>query len=169
MYRMIGIVAGIVGAFTMSLVAGLGRLLGLSLDLEMLLGALFTESVDKGTWLIGLALHTALGGIFGYLYAVILSAPRLHPGALPGAFVGLCHGVIAGVAANWMAPPIPAAPDALPPPGLLFLGYGVSGAIAFVLIHVCFGAIVGAMLARSARSMRTRRGSTSIDAHPSRA
>jgi hypothetical protein len=137
--------AGIAGAIAMSILMAVARFMGMNVNLEMMLG---TMLLGPGTaaWIIGFGMHLAMGAIFGLIYAAIFENVTHRAGAGTGMLVSIGHILVAGLA---MAV-IPVIHPMMPPmdaPGLFMSGMGAAGIGLFIVEHLLFGAIVGAMYA----------------------
>jgi len=138
-------VAGVVGGAVMSVLMWMARtMLGMPVNLEMMLG---TMVADPGTtaWLIGFVMHLMISGAIALLYAWGFENVTHRAGWLVGAGFSLIHIVIAGVVMGMMPMMHPRMPNPISPPGAFMSNLGVMGIVAEVMLHVIYGAIVGAM------------------------
>ncbi len=136
-------IAGVIGALGMTLLMGILRLLGMQLNLELILGAWFTKTVGPLTWLLGLAIHLAAGALFGVAYGAIFEHV-LHRASLGiGACLGVIHGILSGLVLTVFPDVHPLVPEILPSPGAFMLSAGAGGLVAYLVLHVVYGAIVG--------------------------
>jgi hypothetical protein len=128
------------------------------MDIPFLLGTMFSHNRVHAK-AIGYLLHFVAGQAFAFMYYGIFLAID-ESGALLGALFGLVHGVFAGTAlVNILMPavhPRMGSPDTaadssplLEPPGFLMLNYGRSTPVVNVIVHVAYGAIVGAFVSFS--------------------
>jgi hypothetical protein len=128
------------------------------MDLPFLLGTAFSADRTRAKAL-GYLLHFVAGLVFALVYYAVFSAIGEASWWL-GALFGLAHGLFAGTAlVNVLLPAVhprmgtaTTAADASPllePPGFLLLNYGGSTPAATVLVHIAYGAIVGAFIAAS--------------------
>lgn len=124
------------------------------MDIPMMLGTAFTESIDRSR-VVGFFLHLAAGQVFALLYAVAFALIG-SAGLLLGATFGAVHGLVAltvivpllgGVhprmATERSGPDLRAV---LEPPGMLGLNYGVQTPVVAFVAHVAYGAILGGFL-----------------------
>ena len=153
------VTGGLVG--TLVLTTGLRAASELRLtrmDLPFLLGTVFTRNRAHAK-AIGYGLHFLTGQVFAFIYYGIFLALD-ESGALLGALFGLLHALFAGTAlVNVLLPIVhprmgsthTAANSSplLEQPGFLMLNYGRSTPIASVIVHVLYGAIVGAFVSLS--------------------
>lgn len=148
---------GFVGTVVLTTGLRLAQELGMTrMDIPLLLGTVFSDDRSRAN-IIGYALHFMNGLIFSGLYAAVFLAVG-HAGWLFGAMLGLVHAVFAGGAlVNILLPavhPRMGSPwsDAqetpiLETPGFMLHNYGRHTALATIIAHVAYGAIVGGFAA----------------------
>jgi len=138
--------AGVVGGAVMSAIMLMARtLMGMDVKLELLLGTMIGLQPGQAAWIIGFVMHLMISGLIAIAYAWAFEnvLPRANAGA--GVLVSVVHILIAGVFMGLMPMMHPLVPEMMPGPGFFMLNLGVMGLVAFVMLHVIFGAIVGAM------------------------
>ena len=140
---------GVLGALAMSAVMGVLRLSGVPIDWELMLGSMVMDHLGPLTWLLGLGLNLICGGVFGVLYAATFEYGVKEASAGMGSVVGAVHAVISGIALSFVPALHPLVPEIWPAPGVFLLALGAFGVLLFVVLHVIFGAIVGAHYAHS--------------------
>jgi hypothetical protein len=126
------------------------------MDIPLLLGTAFSENRSRAT-AIGYAVHIVLGLLFALLYFAIFAAVGeaswwlgLALGAVHAAFVG---GGLANVALPAVHPrmgtPWTDAEETplLEQPGFMLVNYGRATAAVTFVLHLAYGAIVGAFAA----------------------
>jgi hypothetical protein len=141
-----GFFAGILGALVMALLEGFARTLGLlnqDASLPLILGSWLTHSMGTGTRFIGLLPHALLGGLFGLVYADLLSRTEEIPSAGGGALIGVIHAGVGGVLVGLVPVFHPLMPSPLPPPGAFMSASGLVGMLTFVALHGAYGGIIG--------------------------
>jgi hypothetical protein len=148
---------GFVGTVVLTTGLRLAQELGLTrMDIPLLLGTIFSQDRSRAN-LIGYALHFLNGLIFSLLYAGVFFAVG-QAGWLFGAVLGLVHAAFAGGAlVNVLLPalhPHMGTPwsDArespiLEPAGFMLRNYGRYTALATIVAHLAYGAIVGGFAA----------------------
>jgi hypothetical protein len=150
---------GFVG--TLVLTTGLRAATALRLtrtDLPFLLGTAFTSDRVRARAL-GYLLHFLAGLAFASIYFAVFLAIDESSWWL-GALFGLVHGAFAGSAlVNILLPLVhprmgstasaAGSRPLLEPPGFLMLNYGASTPAVTLVVHVAYGAIVGAFTAAS--------------------
>ncbi|MGH2932737.1 MAG: hypothetical protein ACRDKK_07735 [Gaiellaceae bacterium] len=148
---------GVVGTVVLTTGLRLAQEIGLTrMDIPLLLGTVFSDDRSRAN-IIGYALHFMNGLIFAGLYAAVFFAVG-QAGWLFGAMLGLVHAVFAGGAlVNILLPavhPRMGTPwsDAretpiLEPPGFMLRNYGRHTALATLIAHLAYGAIVGGFAA----------------------
>ncbi|MFL6020173.1 MAG: hypothetical protein ACJ74A_03435 [Gaiellaceae bacterium] len=147
------IAGGFIGTIVLTTGLRLAQQLGITrMDLPLMLGTVFTSNRSRAS-AIGYATHFVNGLLFSLLYYAVFRAVG-HAGWLFGLGLGFVHGIFAGGAL--VAVLLPAGhprmgtpwSDAeetplLEPPGFLLENYGERTAIANLLGHLAYGAIVG--------------------------
>jgi hypothetical protein len=148
---------GFVGTVVLTTGLRLAQELGLTrMDIPLLLGTVFSDNRSRAN-VIGYALHFMNGLIFSALYAAVFFSVG-QAGWLFGAVLGLIHAAFAGGAlVNILLPavhPRMGTPwsDArqtptLEPPGFMLHNYGRHTALATIVAHLAYGAIVGGFAA----------------------
>ncbi|MEW6156739.1 MAG: hypothetical protein AB1813_04865 [Verrucomicrobiota bacterium] len=112
----------------------------------MMLGTMFGGAADSAHWVMGFVIHLINGAIFALIYAYIFEHFTHRAGWTVGAGIGFVHALIAGLfmaAMPIMHPLIKS--GAMPSPGPFMANLGAMGIIAEFLLHLIYGAIVGAM------------------------
>ena len=147
------LVGGLAGTVVLTTILRAASELGLTrMDIPFLLGTALTEDRVRAK-AIGYALHFVFGLLFALAYyAIFVVIDR--SGFLLGAGFGLVHALFAGTAlVNILLPAVhprmgsgfdaAGSSPVLEPPGFLLLNYGRQTALATVLAHLAYGAIVG--------------------------
>ncbi len=127
------------------------------MDIPLLLGTIFTDSRSRAS-LLGYVIHFGNGLIFSLVYYAVFRAVD-HAGWAFGAGLGVVHAAFAGGAlVNVLLPVVHPRmgtlwSDAeetpiLEPPGFMLVNYGRRTAIATLVAHIAYGAIVGGFAAR---------------------
>ena len=145
---------GLVGTVVLTSGLRLAQELGWTrMDVPLLLGTAFTASRSRAE-VIGYAVHFVNGFLFALVYAFVFAATDRADWLL-GLGLGFVHALFAGGAlVNVLLPavhPRMGTPwsDAeetplLEPPGFMLLNYGRATALVTVVLHLAYGAIVGA-------------------------
>jgi hypothetical protein len=136
------VIAGVLGALTMSLAMFLLRLGGMDVNLEAILGSLFRTPAGVNPWAVGFAMHLTIGALVGIGYAALFEAAVQRSGPLVGAGLGLSHGLLAGLVMSGIPAMNPFGLGTHLAPGA-FLQNLHLGPILFILLHCLFGAVVG--------------------------
>lgn len=137
--------AGVVGGIVMSLLMWIARtMMGMPINLEMMMGTMVT---DPGTtaWVIGLVIHLMLSGAIALVYAWGFENVTHRSGWLTGVGFSVIHIVVAGLFMGMIPMMHPRMPDPISPPGAFLSNMGMMGIVAEVVLHMIYGAIVGAM------------------------
>ncbi|MBA3467080.1 MAG: hypothetical protein H0T21_06685 [Gemmatimonadaceae bacterium] len=148
--------AGIVGGVAMTLLAWLGRQMGIGLNGEMMLGTM-VSSPGSAAWLIGFAMHMMLSVAIALIYAWGFERVTHRAGLVVGLGFAVIHVILAGMVMGIIPAIHPMIPEQMPAPGAFMANMGTSFVALFVIEHLVFGAIVGAMYGPvvSARPLRT--------------
>jgi len=151
------LVGGVVGTIVLTSSLRAAQELGVTrMDLPLLLGTIFTGDRGRAA-LYGYGLHFFNGLVFTGLYALAFWATGTA-GWVFGAALGLVHALIAGTALIYILLPVvnprmgTAWTDAeeaplLEPPGFMLVNYGTHTALATLVAHVAYGAIIGGFAA----------------------
>lgn len=137
--------AGVVGGAAMTALMWMARtMIGMPANLEMMLG---TMVADPGTtaWMIGFVMHLMISGAIALMYAWGFENVTHRAGWTTGATFSVVHIVIAGLVMGMMPMMHPRMPSPISPPGFFMSNLGMMGIVALVMLHVVYGAIVGAM------------------------
>ncbi|HKP19167.1 MAG TPA: hypothetical protein VJT84_11855 [Gaiellaceae bacterium] len=148
---------GVVGTIVLTSTLRLSQELGLTrMDLPLLLGTMFSEDRRRAN-VIGYAVHFVNGLLFSLAYAGIFEAVG-RGGWDVGLILGAAHALFAGGALVTvllpaihprMGTPWTDAEETplLEAPGFLLHNYGRSTAVVTLVMHLAYGAIVGAFAA----------------------
>lgn len=142
------LIAGLAGALAMSAVMAVFRWAGVNTDLEAILGSLITPSPGAMRWLTGFAMHLAIGSMIAWFYAAGFEFAVQSAGIFVGGGLGLSHGLLAGLCMSGIAAMNPYGGSIHSSTGAFFLNISSSvlvGPALFMLLHVLFGAVVGAI------------------------
>ena len=148
---------GFIGTLVLTTTLRTANELGFTrLDLPFLLGTAVTRDRARAK-AIGYLLHLAAGQLFALIYYAIFVATDTT-GWLLGTLLGLLHGVVSATAlVNILLPAVHprmgstlSAANSSPllePPGFLMRNYGTGSAVATLLAHIAYGALVGGFAA----------------------
>jgi hypothetical protein len=139
--------AGVIGAILITFISAIGRAVGVPVNLEMILGSMVTGTFSPSTWLVGMILHLCIGGLLGLVYALGFERVTHQAGGAAGLLFGTVHTVVAGLALGVLPPIHPAMPEIVRAPGMFMSGYGAAAVLAFLALHLLFGAYLGAAYA----------------------
>jgi hypothetical protein len=138
--------AGALGALAMTVLMVIARALGMTtLNIEMALGSLLTRQIGAGSWILGLMMHLAIGGLLAQLYAFGFEFLTERASAWIGAGFSLIHSAIAGLLMFWLGSihPLMRSNGVITAPGPFAIEYGTLTAVAFVALHLVYGAWLG--------------------------
>jgi len=148
---------GLVGGIVVAVGIELCQALGLTrIDFPLLLGTALVESRDRAR-AVGFAIHIVNGLLFSLVYAAVFAAVG-RAGWLFGLFLGAVHaGLVGGPLMNLVLPAIhprmgkpwtdASETPLLEPPGFLLVNYGTMTVVVTTVLHMAYGAIVGAFAA----------------------
>lgn len=148
---------GFVGTLVLTTTLRLAQEVGLTrMDIPLLLGTMLTEDRRRAN-VIGYAFHFVNGLIFSLAYGAVFFAVD-QAGWLFGGALGLVHAAFAGGAlVNILLPAVhprmgtrwtdASESPILEPPGFMLRNYGPHSALAAIVAHVAYGAIVGGFAA----------------------
>lgn len=141
--------AGVVGGAVMSLIMALVRvtLVQQGMNLEMLLGTMLGLAPTAATWVVGLVMHLVISGLIALIYAWAFERVTHRAGWMLGAGFGLIHAVIGGLFMGIIPAMHAMVPGELPAPGFFMANQGAMGVFALFVLHVIYGAVVGAIYA----------------------
>jgi hypothetical protein len=138
------IVFGVVGAVAISAASAVLRVLGVPISIEMILGTLPGLAPSGAAFVLGLAIHLGIGALFGLLYGYLFERVWNHGGASTGMILSVIHAALIGMAIGLTPQFHPFVPEVVPDPGPFFANGGMLGVLGFFLLHLVYGAIVGA-------------------------
>ncbi len=139
--------AGVIGGAVMSALMWMGRvIMEVPANLEMMLGTMVLEP-GSTAWIIGLMMHLMISGLIAIIYAWGFERVTHRAGWLVGAGFGLIHAIIAGMVMGTMPAMHPRMPEPMMPPGAYLSSMGAMGVMMEFVLHLIYGAIVGAMYA----------------------
>jgi len=143
----LGFLAGLIGGAAMTLILSIARQAGAgALDLELKIGSLVTKDLTSKAWMIGLAIHLLMSGLIGLLYALGFEYVTRKATWLIGVGFGLVHAIIGGLLLSTMRDLNPLMRGGLVrAPGAFASNLGRSSIVWFVMAHLIYGAIVGAV------------------------
>jgi hypothetical protein len=139
------IIAGVVGGVAMTVLAWLVRLAGLQMNAEMMLGSMMSSSPGATTWLIGFVMHLMISALIALAYAWGFERVTHRAGATVGLGFAVIHVIIAGMVMAMIPAMHPMIPEQMPAPGAFMANMGGTFVALFVIEHLLYGAIVGAM------------------------
>ena len=150
------LIAGTVGGVAMTLLAWLARQMGIGMDAEMMLGTM-VSSPGSAAWLIGFVMHMMLSVAIAFIYAWGFERVTHRAGAVVGLGFAVIHVILAGMVMGMIPAIHPMIPEQMPAPGAFMANMGTTFIALFVIEHLMFGTIVGAMYGPvvSARPLRT--------------
>ncbi len=142
------VIAGVVGGVVMTGLGWLVRQMGIPMNAEMMFGTMVSPP-GPTAWLIGFAMHLMISGAIALAYAWGFEHVTRRAGVLVGLGFAVIHIAIAGLVMGMIPAMHPMIPEQMPAPGAFMANMGTTFVALFVLEHLLYGAIVGAMYARA--------------------
>jgi hypothetical protein len=139
------IIAGLVGGVAMTVLGWIVRRMGFEMNAEMMLGTMMSSMPNLTTWLIGFAIHLVLSALIALAYAWGFEHVVHRAGAAVGLGFAVIHVIIAGFVMAMIPAIHPMIPEQMPAPGAFMASMGAAFAALFVIEHLMYGAIVGAL------------------------
>jgi hypothetical protein len=143
--------AGIIGALVVSILAFIGRTTGVPIQFVMLFGTAFGLEPGAAAWAVGMMMLLAGGGLLGLVYGWGFEALG-RGGYGMGLLFGLIHAVIGGLLLGAMPAVHRQISDGIDAPGFFYASLGGIGVLAFVVVCLVYGAIIGAFYGEPLRS-----------------
>lgn len=137
--------AGVVGGAVMSALMAMARLMGMPVKLELMLGTMIGLAPGTTTWIIGFLMHLMISGLIALAYGAGFENVTHRADWKVGAAFSILHILIGGVFMGMVPMMHPLVPEQMPAPGAFMSNQGAIGVAAFVMLHVIYGAIVGAL------------------------
>ncbi len=146
--------AGVIGGLAMTVLMMLGRMMGMTeMNLEIALGSMMTQALNPMSWGIGLVMHLVISGFIACIYAFGFEYVTQRANWAIGAGFAVVHLIIAGLVMGMMGMmhPLMVSPPAPPPegqllaPGPFAANFGTMTTMAFIMLHLIYGAVVGAL------------------------
>jgi hypothetical protein len=135
----------VVGGVAMTILAWLVRRAGLDMNAEMMLGSMVSSAPGLTTWLIGFAMHLMISALIALIYAWGFEHVTHRAGAAIGLGFAVIHVAIAGMVMAMIPAMHPMIPEQMPAPGAFMANMGPMFVALFVIEHLLYGAIVGAI------------------------
>ena len=150
------LIAGLVGGAAMTTLAWFVRRMGIDMNAEMMLGTM-VSSPGSAAWLIGFVMHMMLSVAIAFIYAWGFERVTHRAGAVVGLGFAVIHVILAGMVMGMIPAIHPMIPEQMPAPGAFMANMGTTFVALFVIEHLMFGTIVGAMYGpvESPRPLRT--------------
>ncbi|MGI8548146.1 MAG: hypothetical protein ACR2M1_12585 [Gemmatimonadaceae bacterium] len=137
--------AGVIGAIVMVILMWMARTFtGMQINLSMMLGTMFLP-MGMGAWIMGFIMHLIIGGVIGIIYAWGFEHLTHKAGWTVGVGFGFINAIVAGIFMGRIPAIHPRIPEMMPAPGFFLLNMGMMGLIGLFVMHMIYGAVVGAM------------------------
>jgi hypothetical protein len=161
------VVAGCVGGAMALLIIGIASWVwNADADLCAWFGVMIVGE-RPGGWVAGCIAQLGIAIIAALVYATVFELVTRRAGAILGLVVAVPHVIVAGLAIGFIPAPHPA--HDFGPPGAFLEYRGIWIVIAFIVAHLVFGAVVGALYGQTRRAVpMTRRAWRDVTAGPTR-
>jgi hypothetical protein len=136
---------GAFGGLAAIVVTALARVAGVPVNLAMTLGTMFGLPPSAWTWFWGFIVHLVISGIIAWVYAAGFEYGTHRANAWLGAAFSVVHVIVAGLLFGLLPAIHPAIPELMAAPGIFLSNVGAGGVITFILVHLVYGLIVGAL------------------------
>ncbi len=140
-------VAGVVGGLVMGVIMMIAHSTGMTpLDMPMYQGSMMMGEVNPASWWLGMFSHLVISGLIAIVYAAGFVYLAKRADWIAGAAFGVIHWLVAGVFLAMMGGIHPLMQSgALEKPGIFAVNFGFVSIAAVLILHVIYGAIVGAI------------------------
>ncbi len=159
------ILAGLIGGVVMAVILYMGIIMlprQMKMNLFMMLGSMMLP-VGVAAFMMGAMIHIGMSLVFGLIHGAVFAAADIDSAeAAWGLLFGVAHWAIVGMALGMLplmhprmryegrrlipqAKGNPHSEELLDPPGFFALSYPPMTAMGFLMLHLVFGVIVGAL------------------------
>ena len=143
------ILAGLVGGAVMAVILYMGNILmpqQMKMNLFMMLGTMVLP-VGAAAFLMGAMVHAGMSVVFGLIHGGVFAALDIDSAEAGwGLLFGVAHWVVVGMALGMMPMMHPRMRSGeIDEPGFYALRFPLMTAIGFLMLHLVFGVIVGAL------------------------
>lgn len=138
------LVGGVLAGTVMTMGMAVLRALGTPANPEMMLGTMMLPA-GGAAWLAGFALHLVVSALIALIYAWGFEHVTHRAGWSIGMAFALIHIGIGGIVMGLVPAIHPMVPEMMPAPGAFMSGMGAIGVTAFIVEHLAYGAVVGAI------------------------
>jgi hypothetical protein len=143
------ILAGLIGGAAMATILYMGIIMlpdQMKMNLFMMLGTMMLP-VGAAAFVMGAMVHAGMSVVFGLVHGAIFSAADIDSAwAAWGLLFGLAHWAVTGMALGMLPAMHPRIQSGeIEAPGLFALSYPPMTAMGFLMLHLVFGVIVGAL------------------------
>ncbi len=141
---LLGALSGIIGAIVITVLIYLLRIAGTEVDLPYLMGSFFVDISNKTkVYVVGIALHIIIGGIWGLIYVGTQAGIGINPGWATGLLWGFTHGIFVGVLMGTIGESHPHIGEnkTISDPGILGSRWSALMPYLIIGLHVIFGVI----------------------------
>ncbi len=143
------ILAGLVGGAVMAVILYMGIIMmpqQMKMNLFMMLGSMMLP-VGVGAFVMGAMVHAGMSVVFGLIHGAVFAAADIESAwAAWGLLFGVAHWAVVGMALGMMPMVHPRMRSGeIDEPGFYAIRYPPMTAMGFLILHLVFGVIVGAL------------------------
>ena len=143
------ILAGLIGGGVMAAILYMGNFIlpnQMKMNLFMMLGSMMLP-VGAAAFVMGTMIHIGMSLVFGLIHGAVFAAADIDSAeAAWGLLFGVAHWAVVGMALGMMSMMHPRMRSGeIDEPGFYALRYPPMTAMGFLMLHLVFGAIVGAL------------------------
>ena len=143
------ILAGLIGGTVMAVILYMGIIMlprQMKMNLFMMLGSMMLP-VGAAAFVMGAMIHIGMSLVFGLIHGAVFAVADIDSAeAAWGLLFGVVHWAIVGMALGMMSMMHPRMRSGeIDEPGFYALRYPPMTAMGFLMLHLVFGAIVGAL------------------------
>lgn len=140
-------IAGVIAGLVMGIIMVIAHSTGMTpMNMPMYQGSMMTGEATSTAWWLGMFSHLIVSGLIALVYAVGFEYIAKKSTWLIGAAFGFVHWIIAGIFLGMMSNIHPLMQDGrLDAPGFFAANFGSVSIVAVLLLHIIYGAIVGAI------------------------
>ncbi len=143
------ILAGLIGGVVMAVILYMGIIMlprQMKMNLFMMLGSMMLP-VGAAAFVMGAMIHIGMSLVFGLIHGAVFAVADIDSAeAAWGLLFGVVHWAIVGMALGMLPLMHPRIRSGeIDAPGFYALGYPPMTAMGFLMLHLVFGVIVGAL------------------------
>lgn len=140
-------IAGVIGGLVMGVIMMIAHSTGMTpMNMPIYQGSMITGETTPTSWMLGMFMHLMISGLIGIVYAAGFVYLAKRADWVVGAGFGVIHWLVAGVFFGMMGMMHSLMQTGeLAKPGMFAVNFGLISIVAVLVLHVLYGAIVGAI------------------------